>query len=62
MSPMRSTCTTLVLLLAAGIASGEGDGPRMSWDHVGYASLPDAAREAKVAGARILVGLSGSPH
>ena len=52
-----------ITLLAAALAfqATAVAAPKLEWTHDGHASLPEAAKEAKQAGKRLLVGLAGSP-
>ena len=45
----------------AGDPTPEAADPGLRWDREGYAALADAADDAKAAGRRLLLGLSGSP-
>jgi len=54
----RSLFAALCLL---GAPARADEKPHLAWTYEGHASLPQAARAAKKAGTRLLVGLSGSP-
>jgi len=48
-------------IVALGHAGAAEEAGRFTWDHEGYARLPDAATAARESGRRLLLGLSGSP-
>jgi len=56
---MRPTLSAVLCVLGTHAVAGEGI--RLEWKYEGHASFPRAAQEAKAAGKRLLVGLSGSP-
>ena len=62
--PIRALLLVVVCAAAVGAAE-EPEKPeraRLTWDHEGYAKLRPAAAAAEKKGARLLVGLAGSPH
>ena len=52
---------TAIALLVLAYDAGGDEAKRLTWQFDGYAQLPDAARQAKRTGKRLLVGLAGSP-
>lgn len=56
---MRKLAVVLVALAAA--TPGLAEEKSFTWDSEGYASILGAATKAKTTGARLLLGLSGSP-
>ncbi len=58
---MRGVVAGAVVVALFGGAARAQQAPRLRWDREGIASLAAAAAEARAAGRRLLLGLSGSP-
>jgi hypothetical protein len=60
-TPSRIAALAVLAAMAGGVAARAQEADRFRWDRTGQAALAAAAVEAKDPGARLLLGLSGSP-